>query len=469
MIYSHLFSRMPDRRVRAALIGAGSFGRAIVTQAPLIRRLDLCAVADLRVESAVAAFRQAGYAADQIALCDSRGAALEALEAGQVVVVGDALLLMDLPLDVIASATRVPEAAALYAREAIGHGKHVVMIDKEADAVVGSILKRRADAAGVVYTTDDGDQPGLLMGLVAWARELGTEVLCGGDLRDALYDPASGTVSRGGRSVIVPERDRWALEPIPAGEAPRHVQARRELLAYLGEPDALGDPICHMVVAANNTGLLPETPIGHRATLRITEIPSAYCPVEDGGILGQRGVLDVAYALHAAHESHGGGGVFIVVANPDPVSRATMIDKGLYANPSGSAMLAYRPYHLCGAETAMSILCAGLLGVPTGSADLRPRVDMVATTTRPYAAGETISRPGGLSYDSDLNASLVGGGPLGLDRPVPFFMLEGARVKEGTPSGTTITGSMVEHSRHSVLWSLREEQDRVFFPQEANR
>ena len=203
MIYSHLFAREPERRVRAALIGAGSFGRAIVTQSPLIRRLDLCAVADLQCGGGRCGL-PAGRLSPRIRSPSATAAARrwQALEAGQVVVVGDALLLMDLPLDVIASATRVPEAAALYAREAIDHGKHVVMIDKEADAVVGPMLKRRADAAGVVYTTDDGDQPGLLMGLVAWARELGMEVLCGGDLRDALYDPASGTVSRGGRSVI---------------------------------------------------------------------------------------------------------------------------------------------------------------------------------------------------------------------------------------------------------------------------
>ncbi len=466
MIYSHLFVREPERRVRAALIGAGSFGRAIVTQSPLIRRLNLCAVADLNVAEAVTAYEQAGYRRDQIALCDSRSAALAALEAGQVVVVGDALLLMDLPLDVIASATRVPEAAALYAREAIDHGKHVVMIDKEADAVVGSVLKRRADAAGVVYTTDDGDQPGLLVGLVAWARELGMEVLCGGDLRDALYDPASGTVSRGGRSVSVPESERWALEPIPAGEAPRYARARREALVYLGEPDHLADPICHMAVAANNTGLLPETPIGHRATLRITEIPSVYCPVEQGGILEHRGALDVAYALHTAHEPHGGGGVFIVVANPDPVSRATMIEKGLYANPSGTAMLAYRPYHLCGAETAMSILCAGLLGVPTGSADLLPRVDMAATATRAFVAGETLSSPGGLSYNPDLHAAIIPGGPLGADRPVPFFMLGGVRAACDIPAGTTITGRMVARPVDSALWALREQQDATFFPEE---
>jgi predicted homoserine dehydrogenase-like protein len=463
MIYQHLFSRVSEpETVRAALIGAGQFGAPIVTQAPLIPRLDLCAVADLNVEAARAAFLRAGRAEDDIAVCDSREAALQALEAGRAVVVGDALLLMDLPLHVIATATRAPAAAALYAGEAIRHGKHVVMIDKEADSIVGSVLKRRADAAGVVFTTDDGDQPGLLMGLASWARLLGMEVLCGGDLRSALYDPAAGTVSRGGRTVQVAEADRWALERIPAGEAPRYAEARCRILDAFREDDALGDPMCHMAVAANGTGLLPEGPIGHRATLRLVEIPQVLCPQGEGGILAGRGVLDMAYALHTADQPHGGGGVYIVVANPDPVSRATMIEKGLYANAEGTAMLAYRPYHLCGAETAMSILCAGLLQTPTGAADLRPRVDMVATPMRAFRAGEIISRPGGLGYDRDLLASLAPAAPLAPDNPVPYFMLEGIQLAVDVPAGTAITGSMVVEPPGSALWALRREQDALF-------
>jgi hypothetical protein len=80
------------------------------------------------------------------------------LEAGKRVVLEDALLMIDLRLDVIASATRSPGAGILYAHEAIDHGKHVVMIDKEADSVVGPTLKYLADFArdGTVTLTCSG-------------------------------------------------------------------------------------------------------------------------------------------------------------------------------------------------------------------------------------------------------------------------------------------------------------------------
>jgi len=291
-------------------------------------------------------------------------------------------------------------------------------------------------------------------------------VLCGGDLRSARLDAAQGVVSRGGRSVRVPPELRWVLEPAAGQGLARTMRARQELLAPLAVDDTLGDPVCHMAVAANNTGLLPERPVGHRVTARITELPAVYCPVEEGGILEGRGVLDVAYALHGRDDPHGGGGVFIVVANADPVSRAIMVDKGLHANPSGTAMLAYRPFHLCGAETAMSILCAGLLGVPTGGSDLRPRVDMLAVSTVDVAAGESISSPGGLSYDRRYRASLAPAQALGPGRPVPFFMLGGLRAAQPIPAGSVITWEMVERPAGAALWELRQEQDRIFFTKE---
>jgi predicted homoserine dehydrogenase-like protein len=138
MIYQHLFDRVKEPDVvRAALIGCGDFGAPIVTQARLIPRLEVRVVSDTNVEAAKSAFRLAGAAEHDIAVCDTPRGALRAMEAGKWVIAADAMTLMDLPLHVVVTATRVPEAGAKYAYEAIRHGKHVVMVDKEADSVVG--------------------------------------------------------------------------------------------------------------------------------------------------------------------------------------------------------------------------------------------------------------------------------------------------------------------------------------------
>ena len=466
MIYQHLFDRVKEpETVHAGVIGCGDFATTMITQVPLIPRLEIPAVADTDLEAGRSAFQQAGIADDDIAVCDSRADALRSMEAGKSVVVQDAMILMDLPLDVIATATRVPEAGARYAYEAIQHGKHVVMVDKEADSVVGPILKHLADRAGVVFTTDDGDQPGLLMGLVSWARSLGLEVLCGGNMHDCLYDPAEATVRKDGCVVKVREEDRWALERIPAGQADRYASARRRAFADFRPDEECGDTICHMAVSANGTGLLPDTPVGHRPVVRFAELPEVLCPVEEGGILQTRGVIDIPAILGTQGQPDGGGGVFVVVSNADKHSRGVMINKGLIANSRSTAMLIYRPHHLCGAETAMSVLCAGLLGVPTGSSEVLPRVDMAAKAVRNFKAGEVLRD---LSYNLDLRASLIPAVSVAGDNPLPFFMLENNRLARDVPEGTVITGDMIMPPQDSALWSLRKQQDERFLTEDSS-
>jgi predicted homoserine dehydrogenase-like protein len=464
VIYQHLFERVQEpTTVRAGMIGAGHFGTPIVTQSPIIPRLEVPVVADVDVEAGRRAYLQAGYDEDDITVCGSHAAALRAMESGKRVVLRDALLMMDLPLDVIATATRVPEAGARFAWEAIQHGKHVVMIDKEADSVVGPILKYLADRAGLVFTTDDGDQPGLLMGLVSWAQALGMEVLCGGNLHGCLYEPKAGTLTNRARiTVRVPEDERWVLERVVPGEAGRYASARRRLVADWRPSQERGDPICHMAVAANGTGLLPDAPAGHRPVVRLIELPEVLCPVEEGGILEARGAIDVPVVMHSPDEPSVDGGVYVVVANDDACSRAVMIQKGLVANSRKTAMLVYRPHHLCGAETAMSILCAGLLGVPTGSACVLPRVDMIGTADRDLGAGEVLGVDGGLGYSPDLRASMVTAFPLAAGAPVPYFMLEGNRLAMDVPRGAAITLDMIERPADSALWALRAQQDAQF-------
>jgi predicted homoserine dehydrogenase-like protein len=463
VIYSQAFRRFGEGKVvRAGLIGVGDFGAPIVTQSPLVRGLDLCVVADLDVERGQRAYLEAGYGEEQIALCGSRAEALSELEAGRRVVLDDASLMMELPIQVIATGTRVPEAGAVFAEQAILHGKHVVMIDKEADSVVGSLLKLLADRAGLVYTTDDGDEPGLLMGLYSWAQALGLEVLCGGKLESCLHDPRRNTLCARGRESAVSPEDRWALERIPGGQARRYVEGRRHLRAAWQADEDRGDPICHMAIICNGTGLIPDAPTGHRSLVRLVEIPEVFCPEEEEGVLRTRGAVDMPTVLFGPDDPEPGGGVFLVVANADAGSREVMIEKGLVANSRRSAMLLYRPYHLCGAETAMSILCAGLLRVPTGATEVLPRVDILATTARDYRAGEALGSPGALGLDHGVKASLVPAFALTDTGPAPFFLLENRRLTQDTPAGTVITMDRVDLPQDSPLLSLRKRQDALF-------
>ena len=456
MIYSQLFDRLaPDVTVRAGIIGTGHYATATVTQSASMPRLDVQVVSDIDLASSRLAFTRAGFSDDDIVECDSRSAALQAIERDQRVILSDPLLMMDLPLDVIAEATGSAEAGAVHVSEAIRNGKHVTMINKEADVTVGPILKHHADRAGVVYTAVDGDQHGLLMGLVSWARELGLEVLCGGKFQDTglILDEATGTLFDMGNAFPLPEQDLRFFAPISPGQVSAVSAGRLAALGKAGE-------IAHhdyeeLTIAANCTGLAPDVERLHHLPLRMVEIPEALCPVEDGGILGTRGAIEMVTNLRHADEAGGGGGVFMVVSAASEYSRYIMGFKGCVSNSQNSAALFYRPHHLCGVETPISILCAALLGLPTGATEYLPRFDVIAQATEDKKAG------GALDYE-DVQISMRPAGAVDGGAPLSLYMALWTELAVDVPAGKSITKADVVPPKDSLLWRLRSEQDDQF-------
>ena len=64
-------------------------------------------------------------------------------------------------IEVIVEATGNPAVGIRHARAAIAAGKHIVMVNVEADVLAGPLLAEEARQAGVVYSLAYGDQPAL--------------------------------------------------------------------------------------------------------------------------------------------------------------------------------------------------------------------------------------------------------------------------------------------------------------------
>ena len=59
--------------------------------------------------------------------------------------------------------TGKPAAGIRHALAALKHGKHIVMVNVEADVLAGPVLAARATrSAGIVYSMAYGDQPALV-------------------------------------------------------------------------------------------------------------------------------------------------------------------------------------------------------------------------------------------------------------------------------------------------------------------
>jgi predicted homoserine dehydrogenase-like protein len=457
MIYHQLFAQI-DRTVRVGVIGTGHYATALITQSQVVDRLAVPVVCDVNPDAAQRAYDQAGLDSDQTVICDTGKQAADAMEQGKHVILTDAMQMMDLPIDVIVESTGVPSAGAKHGVEAIRHGKHVAMVSKETDVVVGPILKHLADGAGLVYTAVDGDQHGLLMGLVQWARDLGLEVLSGGKSLDFdhVYDPETNAIIWSKGEIEISDEHRAVFSPRAPEQASAYVAKRREILGSLGA--IAGYDVTEMTIAANATGLVPDIDTLHTPIIRTSEIPEVLAPKEDGGILSHRGVIDCVSCLRQASEPGLGGGVFIVVSCENDYSRHILTSKGLIANKKETTALIYRPYHLCGVETPITILVAGLLNIPTGAIDYRPSFDVVARAREDLSAGDQI----GTDHSKNIEYLMRPAQPVAPNNPLPFHMVSGNTLSANVPKGELITASAIRAPENDDLWTLRKEQDTHF-------
>jgi predicted homoserine dehydrogenase-like protein len=312
-----------------------------------------------------------------------------------------------------------------------------------------------------------GDQHGLLIQLYEWAKLVGLTVLSGGKATDGefIYDEGQGTVTIKTDKHIYPpyretvevaQKDRKYLGMIPPGGAEEYIAKRLEILSGLPQPGSYD--LCEMTVAANYTGLAPAIDTLWHAPLRITEIPVAYCTRDGGGIFEKAGVIDLATCLRAPIESGLGGGVYLVVRCDNAYSHHVLSTKGQIANYDGSACVIYRPYHLCGVETSISLLTAGLLGFDTGSDNYLPRWDLMKVAAQDIAAGDIF----GNDHSPQTRARIMPATPVASGNPACAHLLTGNRAKVDIPRGTLITYDMVEEPVGSTLWHLRRLQDATF-------
>ena len=141
----NLFSLMQKRNedagpIRVGVIGAGKFSSMFLTQAVNAETIHVVGVADIDVPKARGALERTGWAADRYAASSFD----EALRNGTTFVTDSADALIELPqVEVILEITGNPLIGTYHALKSIDNGKHVVMVNVEADCMVGPILQRR--------------------------------------------------------------------------------------------------------------------------------------------------------------------------------------------------------------------------------------------------------------------------------------------------------------------------------------
>ena len=429
------------RPLRVALVGAGKFGSMWLAQVPRTPGVHVVAVADLRPDRARESLARVGWPAERFEAASID----EALRTGATWVTDDVPAAISAgPVEVVIDATGSPSAGIRHVLACCAHGKHVVMVNVEADALAGPLLARRAAEAGVVYSLAYGDQPALICEMVDWARTAGLTVVAAG--KGTKYLPAyhrSTPETVWGHYGFTPEQ-------VAGGD----LNARMFNSFLDGTKSAI-----EMAAVANATGLAPAPDGLSFPPCGVDDLPRVLRPREAGGSLHHAGQVEVVSSL----ERDGTPvfrdlrwGVYVTFeAGSDYVERC-FSQYGLVTDPSGRYAAMYKPFHLIGLELGISVASVGLRGEPTGRPD-GWRADAVATAKRDLRPGEVLDGEGGhLVYGRLLPAaaSLEAGA-------LPIGLAHGVRLRRPVKDGAVVRWEDVELDGTAEAVRFRREMEAL--------
>ncbi|MGZ5864783.1 MAG: NAD(P)H-dependent oxidoreductase [Xanthobacteraceae bacterium] len=381
--------------VRVGLVGAGKFGSMFLSQVPSIPGLEIAVISETSIERGKDACRNVGWD-------EARIGCTKFSDRGR-----DACL--DESVEVVVEATGNPAAGIAHAIRAIDAGKHIVMVNVEADCLAGWLLAARAREKGVVYSMAYGDQPALVCEMVDWARSAGFTVAAAG--KGTKYLPFYHTVTP---DDVWPHYGLTAEQAKAAGMSPQMFNSFLDGTKSAIEMAAIANA-CLLDVPQDG---LQFPPCG------VDSLAHVLRPRDVGGRLERDGMVEVISSLErdgrpVYHDLR--WGVYVVLKAPNDYAASCFAQYGLPTDSTGRYAAMYKPFHLIGLELSISVLNAALRGEATG-ATREWRGDVVTITKRALKAGEMLDGEGGYTVYGKLvpaARSLADGAlPLGLAHKV---------------------------------------------------
>ena len=430
MALTQLAAELAERAERLGpitigLAGAGQMGTDIVVQVALMPGVRIGAISEVRPLAAIDAALLAGHAREDIVEASTPNAIDSAIERGKVAVTSDLNALAAAGrIDVVIDATGNPNIGTLFALEAMKNGKHVVMLNVEADITIGRFLKEEARKAGVVYSGAAGDEPACTMEIIGFAQSLGFTIVAAGKGKN---NPLKF-------DAVPKDYEKEARE--------RNMNARMLVEFVDGSKTMI-----EMVAIANATGLVPDVPGMHGPKATRDELASILCPKADGGVLNKKGVVDYSIGQGVAP------GVFVVVETRHPRVLERMIDLKVGKGPYFTI---FRPYHLTSLETPLSAARA----VAHGRADMQPLdhpvAEAIALAKRDLAPGDTLGKIG----EEDYRGWALTWSEARRSGSLPLGLAERAKVLKPIKAGEALTYENCTPDDSMVVTQIRRRLDQ---------
>ncbi|MBI4530290.1 MAG: flagellar biosynthesis protein FlgA [Candidatus Latescibacteria bacterium] len=410
-----------------------------LSQAHRLPGLHVLGIADLSVERARQALHRTEWRQERFAATSFA----QALETGSTFLTddGESLIQAD-GLNIVVEATGNPVAGIRHALKAFENGRHVVMVNVEADALAGPLLAKRATEAGVIYSLAYGDQPALICELVEWAQINGFEVVCAG--KGTRYLPIYHTST----PDTVWEHYGFGHETVAQGD----FNARMFNSFLDGTKSAV-----EMAAVSNATGLLPQPEGLLFPPCGIDGLPNVCRPLSDGGLLTHKGTVEVVSSLERDGRPVDRDlrwGVYVTFEAPNDYVRRCFAEYGMLTDSTGWYTAMYRPYHLIGLELIVSILKVGLRGEATGC-PVGFIADVIATAKRHLSAGEVLDGEGGYT----VYGALMSAEDAMKADTLPIGLAHNVRLKNEVVAGQPVHWSDVEYDETDPLVRFRHEME----------
>lgn len=431
-----------NRPVRVGIIGGGKFGSMYLTQARLTKGVHVLGIADLNPGRVKDTLRRAGWPVEQTETSSFSAA----FQSGRTHLTDDvdALIAAD-GLDVLIDATGDPGAGIRHCLKAIEHGRHIVMVNVEADALAGPLLARKAEQAGLVYSLAWGDQPALIAEHVDWARACGFNVVCAG--KGTRYLPSY--------HGLTPDTVWDTLKIYLGIKDPSQINLKMFNSFLDGTKSGI-----EMTAVCNATGLVPqENGLAFPPASRF-DLSDVCKPATAGGTLTRTGTTEVVSSLTRDGKDvphHIAMGTYVVFEGETDYARQCFSEYHMLEDSSSGYAALYRPIHMIGMELGISVASAALRGEPTGS-PTGFHSDVVATAKKDMTAGETLDGEGGFTVwgkqcpaSTSLNHGYL---PLGLASEV--------RLLRDVAQGQMLTYADVALDETDLATRFRRDMEAVF-------
>ena len=415
------------RPIRIGLVGAGEMGTDIVARVSQMQGIEIGAISELNPTAGARAVEIAYGDAARAQATTSTDAMNAAIEAGKIAVTQDVNTLLESGLiDVVIDATGIPAVGAAIGLAAMERGKHLVMMNVEADVTIGAYLQAEAKRLGVVYSLGAGDEPSSCMELIEFVSAMGHRIISAGKGKN---NPLN-------------------IDATPA-EYEAEAKARHMNPRMLVEFVDGSKTMVEMAAIANATGLIPDRPGMHGPACSRDELSSVLVPKSAGGLLSSsEGRVDFTIGKGVAP------GVFVVAEMDHPRIRERMEDLKMGKGPYFTF---FRPYHLTSLEVPLTCARAVLYGKADMVPMARPVAEVCAVAKKALAVGDVLDQIGEYCY----RAWIMTVPEAVAAHAIPCGLLTGAVVTAPIAKGALITTANAKVPANSRIAELRARQDAM--------